>query len=272
MALLTDLGSALWYATVKVAAPFNSKAKAWLQGRQGIFERLAERTTDLQGCLWMHCASVGEFEQGLPVLEAIKRADPELPVLLTFFSPSGYEARKDHPLATHVDYLPLDGKRNADHLLRIIRPNAVLWVKYEFWYHHLHALKRAGVPTFLISAIFRPDQPFFRWYGAAWRSMLGCFTHVFVQDIPSRDLLNSIGIRGVTLSGDTRFDRVAAIVAQGRTLPLAQAFHRAMDGPVLIAGSTWPADEAVIASALGQMRSPPRMLVVPHEPTRDAVE
>jgi 3-deoxy-D-manno-octulosonic-acid transferase len=272
MPLLTDLGTALWSMTAKAVAPFNAKADAWVKGRRGLFDRLEQRAGDLRGCLWMHCASVGEFEQGLPILEAIKREQPDLPVLLTFFSSSGYEARKDHPLATHVDHLPLAGRREAERLVHLIQPKAVLWVKYEFWYHILHALKNAAVPTFLVSAIFRPEQAFFRWYGAEWRAMLHCFTQVFVQDERSLALLHSIGVKTASVSGDTRFDRVSAIVDQQQVLPLALAFHRAMDAPVLIAGSTWPADEVIIAEALGRMSTPPRMIIVPHEPTAKAVE
>lgn len=272
MRLLTDLGSGLWNLAVHAAVPFHPKARAWVNGRRGLWERLEEKAHELKGCIWMHSASVGEFEQGLPILEAIKAEHPDLPVLLTFYSPSGLMARKDHPLATHVEYLPQDNARNAERLVRMVGPRAVIWVKYEFWYHHLTALKRLGVPTFLVSAIFRPDQPFFLWYGSAWREMLGCFTQVFVQDERSRSLLEDLGIRRVTVAGDTRFDRVMRIAADGRTVPLAKAFQRANDTPVLIAGSTWPADEDILAQALRGMRTPPRLLLVPHEPTEHAVK
>ena len=271
MHLLTNLGTILWSLAVHTAAPFHPKARAWVNGRRGLWERLTHKADRLQGCLWMHSASVGEFEQGLPILEAIKAEHPELPVLLTFFSPSGYEARKDHPLATHVEYLPNDSARNAERLLSLVRPSTVLWVKYEFWRHHLAALKRHNVPTYLVSAIFRPDQPFFRWYGTAWRQMLDQFTWLFVQDERSRALLDGLGIRNVTVAGDTRFDRVMRIVADGRTVPLAKAFQRANDTPVLIAGSTWSADEDLLATAFRCMRTPPRLLVVPHEPSAQAV-
>jgi 3-deoxy-D-manno-octulosonic-acid transferase len=219
----------------------------------------------LQGCLWMHCASVGEFEQGRPVLEAIKRERPDLPVLLTFFSPSGYEARKAEPLATHVDYLPPDGAANAKRLLRLLRPGVVLWVKYELWHHYLEALRAARIPTFLISAYFWPAMPYFRWYGGAWRRMLGCFTHHFVQDERSGQLLRDIGLENVTVSGDTRFDRVLAIVDAKEPLGAGEAFRAAAPSPVLVCGSTWPADEERLLKALAAQRVEARLLVAPHE-------
>jgi 3-deoxy-D-manno-octulosonic-acid transferase len=256
-----------YHAAARVAALWKPKARAWVQGRRGLWQRLEAKRGALEGCLWMHCASVGEFEQGLPVLEAVKAARPDLPVLLTFFSPSGYEARKDHPLATHVDYLPPDSAANAERLVALLRPRAVLWVKYEFWYHHLHALKAAHVPTFLVSGIFRPAQPFFRWYGAAWRRMLGCFTHLFVQDQGSRDLLSGIGLGNVTVSGDTRFDRVTAIASANSGLAVAKSFRGPGSAPLLICGSTWPEDERIILDALKRAKAPPRLIIAPHEVT-----
>lgn len=269
MPLLLDLGTGLYHLGVRIAAPFVPKARQWRAGREGLWERLEARREALQGCLWMHCASVGEFEQGRPVLEAIKRARPELPVLLTFFSPSGYEARKDlgstdpGSLVTHVEYLPPDSATNARRLLDLVRPRTVLWVKYEFWPQHLAALRQRGIPVHLISGIFRSGQPFFRWYGGAWRSMLGGFTQLFVQDEASRALLAGIGLRNVTVSGDTRFDRVRAIVKADEALPLAAAFRG--EGPVLVCGSTWPADEALLLDAFKLMGRAPKLLVVPHE-------
>lgn len=267
MPLLTDTATGLYHLAVRLAAPFNLKARQWVDGRKGLWQRLEAKREALQGCLWMHCASVGEFEQGRPVLEAIKRERPDLPVLLTFFSPSGYEARKDFPLATHVEYLPPDSAANARHLVHLLKPKTALWVKYEFWHHHLMALHDAGVPTFLISAIFRPDQPFFRWYGGAWRNMLGCFEQLFVQDERSKELLNGIGVANVTVGGDTRFDRVLAIVKANEELAPAQAFRASDKGPVLICGSTWPADEDLLLKALGELSAKPRIMSAPHELT-----
>lgn len=263
MPLLYDLGTALYHTAIRAAAPFNSKAKAWVEGRKDVWQRLEAKRGTLQGCLWMHCASVGEFEQGRPVLEALKVEFPDTPVLLTFFSPSGYHAFKDFALAEHVEYLPSDSAGNARRLVALIKPRAVLWVKYEFWYHYLHALKKAAVPTYLVSAIFRPEQPFFSWYGGTHRSMLRCFKQLFVQDEASKQLLSGIAIQNITVCGDTRFDRVTAIVGEHPELPIAQSFRG--EGPVLVCGSTWPADEAVLHDALRSFELPLKCIVVPHE-------
>jgi len=265
MRLLIDLGTALYHTGIRLAALLVPKARLWVNGRKGLWQRLEARSTELQGCLWMHCASVGEFEQGRPILEAIKTERPELPILITFFSPSGYEARKHFALATHVDYLPADSAAHAQRLLHLVQPRAALFIKYEFWYRHLHALKAANVPTFLVSAIFRPSQPFFRWYGRAHRSMLRCFTHLFVQDDASRRLLANIGIQNVTISGDTRFDRVAAIAAQSEELAIARDFRAASSTPVIVAGSTWPADEDLLVNYLTARSDAVRSILVPHE-------
>lgn len=264
MPLLYDLGTWAYHAAVRLSAAWNPKAAAWVRGREALWLRLEQAAPHLQGCLWMHCASVGEFEQGRPVLEAIKAQRPELPVLLTFFSPSGYEARKQEPLATHVDYLPPDGRANAARLQQLLRPSATIFVKYEFWYHHLHALQRHRVPVFLVAALFRKDQPFFQWYGGAWRSMLRCFTHIFTQDEASLRSLQSLGLKSASVGGDTRFDRVAAIASTVNELPLARAF--AGSGPVLVCGSTWPEDETLLAAALARDSTAVlKCIVVPHE-------
>ncbi len=267
MALLIGLGTALYHLGIRLAAPFVPKARLWVVGRKGSWARLEAKSAALQGCLWMHCASVGEFEQGRPVLEAIKKERPDLPVLLTFFSPSGYEARKNFPLATHVEYLPPDSASNAGRLLKLVRPKATVFIKYEFWYRYLTALKRTEVPTFLVSAIFRPSQPFFRWYGAAHRTMLGCFAHVFVQEEGSRELLKGIGVERVTISGDTRFDRVMAIVNANEEVPLARVFREASDGLVLLCGSTWPEDDTELAAAISDITIPLSVIIAPHELT-----
>ncbi|MEX1131901.1 MAG: glycosyltransferase N-terminal domain-containing protein, partial [Flavobacteriales bacterium] len=263
MPLLYDLGTALYHAAIRATVPFNSKARAWVQGRKDVWQRLEAKSGVLKGCLWMHCASVGEFEQGRPVLEALKAEHPDTPVLLTFFSPSGYEALKQFPLAEHVEYLPADSAANARRLLALIEPSKVLWVKYEFWYHYLAALHKGDVPTYLVSAIFRAGQPFFRWYGSTHRSMLRCFRHLFVQDERSRALLAGIAITDVTVSGDTRFDRVDAIRQGNSDLPIATGFSGS--GPVLVCGSIWPADEKVLESTLWRMELPLKCIVVPHE-------
>ncbi len=263
--MLTDIATGLVHLAVRAAAPFNPKARQWVEGRKGLWERLEAKRATLEGCLWMHCASVGEFEQGRPLLEAIRRERPDVPVLLTFFSPSGYEARRNEPLATHVEYLPPDSAANAQRLLALVRPKAVLWVKYELWHHYLDALRQAGVPSFLVSSYFWPNMPYFRWYGGAWRHMLRCFTHHFVQDARSMELLHGIGLRNVSVGGDTRYDRVAAIVEEAAPIAPAQAYQAAEPVPVLVCGSTWPDDEALLLKALDGARHAPRLLIAPHE-------
>jgi 3-deoxy-D-manno-octulosonic-acid transferase len=265
MPFLIDLGTALYHTGIRCAAPFVPKARRWSEGRKGLWQRLEAKAGRLKGCLWIHCASTGEFEQCRPLLEVIRNERPEMPVLVTFFSPSGYEARKNFPLATHVEYLPPDGARNAQRFIGIVQPKAAIFIKYEFWYHHLRTLHRAGIPTFLVSAIFRPSQPFFRWYGTAHRAMLGMYTRIFVQNTESQELLRRIGTTHVTVSGDTRFDRVASIAAGKEDLPIGLAFRKASDHPVLVAGSTWPADEKILAQALTGSPRNIRSIIVPHE-------
>jgi 3-deoxy-D-manno-octulosonic-acid transferase len=264
MPLLHDLVIGAYHSGIRFAAPWNRKAAAWVNGREGTWDRLRQMAPQLQGCLWMHCASTGEFEQGRPVLESIKKERPDLPVLLTFFSPSGYEARKDLSLATHVEYLPPDHARNAERLQSLIAPRAAIFIKYEFWHHHLQALHEHEVPTYLVSAVFRKEQPFFRWYGGTWRHMLGCFTHIFTQDERSLGLLTGIGMENASVGGDTRFDRVAGIVMRQEGLPMAAAFKGT--APLLVCGSTWPADEHLLARTLSELDDEaPKCIVVPHE-------
>ncbi|MFZ1615807.1 MAG: glycosyltransferase N-terminal domain-containing protein [Flavobacteriales bacterium] len=264
MPVLYDLGTGLYHAAIRLAAPWKPKAAAWVKGREGMWSRLEAERGELHGCLWMHCASAGEFEQGRPVLEAIKKERPDLPVLLTFFSPSGFEARKAFPLATHVEYLPPDTRVNAQRLQELLRPKVAIFVKYEFWYHHLQALRENGTPTFLVSALFRNNQPFFRWYGGTWRRMLQGFKQIYTQDQASMDLLAGLGLRNVSVGGDTRFDRVARIIQDDGQLPLAEAF--AGEAPSLVCGSTWPEDERLLGEALkGMGKAAPKCFVVPHE-------
>ncbi len=268
MPLLIDIGTRLYHLGIRAAAPFVPKARQWLKGRENLFQRIEDTAPALQGCLWMHCASTGEFEQGRPVLEALIARDPHRPVLITFFSPSGLDAFRDLRLPglqahLHVDHLPSDRADNARRMVVLLQPALAIWVRYEFWQHHLQALHSAKVPIHLLSAIFRKEQPFFRWYGGGHRAMLGYFKHLFVQDDASRELLSGIGVSNVTVSGDTRFDRVGAIVAEAGALAIAKAFRG--NGPLLVCGSTWPQDEDVLLAAFKQMDSTPKCLVVPHE-------
>ena len=211
----------------------------------------------------MHCASLGEFEQGRTVLEAFRQRHPDKKILLTFFSPSGYEIRKNTPLADHVFYLPLDTPRNARRFLDLTNPCAAVFIKYEFWYFYLTTLKKRGIPTYLVSARFRPEQLFFKKYGAPFRRMLACFTHIFVQDERSLRLLSALRNppREITVAGDTRFDSVGCNIPHDKTPPL---FLQLVREPVLIAGSTWPEDETLLERLAGDI---PELQIVlaPHQ-------
>ena len=194
--------------------------------------------------VWFHAASLGEFEQGRPLMEQLRREHPEYKILLTFFSPSGYEVRKNYEGADIICYLPLDTITNARRFLRTIRPVMAFFIKYEFWYNYLHILKHRGVPVYSVSSIFRPDQVFFKWYGRQYGRVLNCFTHFFVQNEQSCELLKSIGITNVTITGDTRFDRVLQIRDAAKRLPVLEMFID-KHPHVFVAGSSWPPDEEI---------------------------
>jgi 3-deoxy-D-manno-octulosonic-acid transferase len=263
---------------IRAAAIFDPKAKRWMAGRRAWraryradFQHIIAKAPDSK-TLWLHAASLGEFEQGRPIIEAARAQFPDWRVVLTFFSPSGYELRRDYPLADFVAYLPADTPRNARDFLDLVKPDAVIFVKYEFWANYLFELKKRGTPTLLVSALFRPSQPFFRWYGVLWRRMLGCFSHVFVQNESSGKLLQSVGFQNFSIAGDTRVDRVLAIAA---TAPAhAEVAQFASTGrPVFIAGSTWAADEAVFLPALQSPRFARwKTIAAPHEPSAKHIE
>jgi 3-deoxy-D-manno-octulosonic-acid transferase len=213
--------------------------------------------------IWMHCSSLGEFEQGRPVIEALRREAPMARIVLTFFSPSGYRAKKDYDGADYVYYLPLDSPGNARQFISLVRPTLVLWVKYDYWYYYLVELKKRAIPVLLISGVFRADQPFFKWYGRLHRYMLECMTHLFVQTEASRVLLEGRGLRGqVSVSGDTRFDRVIEIAKEGAPLPLIEAWCAGQ--PVIVAGSTWEEDEEEL-DHFANTHPEVRFIVAPHE-------
>jgi len=263
MPLGYDIGVRGYRLAISLAAPFKKKAADWIAGRRGLWDRVEQ--ADLAGCIWMHCASVGEFEQGLPILERLKHTYPNKHILVTFYSPSGYQAKKHHLIALHVDYLPLDTARNAKRFLELVQPSLALFVKYEFWHHFLDNCKKRSIPTYLVSAIFRKEQIFFKWYGGTARSMLTRFDRLFVQDENSVHLLREVGITQVERTGDTRFDRVAAIADHQKEIPLGKSFERASDHLTLVAGSTWPQGERMLLEALTKLKRPMRLLIAPHE-------
>ena len=214
----------------------------WKGGRAA-FDVLGEQVDAHSKYIWVHAASLGEFEQGRPLIEYLKKEHPEYKILLTFFSPSGYEVRKNYEGADIICYLPLDTRSNARRFLSLVHPCMAFFIKYEFWYNYLHILKQRQIPVYSVSSIFRPTQVFFQWYGRRYSRVLHCFTHFFVQNEESRALLAEIGISNVTISGDTRFDRVQEIASKVGALPILSAF--AKDASVFVAGSSWQPDERV---------------------------
>ena len=247
-------------AGVKAAALFgNGKAQHWVEGRR----RFPEAGTAEGPWVWFHAASLGEFEQGRPLIEALKANHPQLKVSLTFFSPSGYEIRKDYPLADEVLYLPTDTPKHARQWVKRHPFVAAFFIKYEFWFNYMQALKDNGIPIYYISLILKPDQYFFKWYGGWFRKQLGNVSHFFVQDQRTIDLLKGIGYDNATLCGDTRFDRVAAIAQQARPFPEIEAFIHGRK--CIIAGSTWPPDERLLIPWLERMPDDYCMILAPHD-------
>lgn len=264
MTFLYRLSLFTYHIALHIAALFLPKAQKWVTGRQNIFHELASKLTDSQDIIWMHCASLGEFEQGRPLLEAIKKQTPQQLILLTFFSPSGYEIRNNYPLADWVFYLPLDSPKNAARFLDIVQPRQAIFVKYEFWYFYLKTLKQRNIPTYLISAVFRSTQPFFRWYGRLHREMLSCFTQLFVQNASSKKLLQGIDIQNVIIAGDTRVDRVMAIAKNVKKIPKVSEFVG--QHSILVAGSTWQPDEAILTNFINKNSYPNwKFIIAPHE-------
>ena len=253
------------------AAAFNPKARLWTQGRRDIFRRLREAIDPQDDIAWFHAASLGEFEQGRPVIEAFRAKHPRMKILLTFFSPSGYEVRKNYAGADYIFYLPVDTPRNARQFMQIVRPAIAVFIKYEFWRNYLRTAHENGTQLFCISAIFRPGSPFFnRWYGQWYRKVLEYFDRIFVQNADSCERLAAVGIHRVTVAGDTRFDRVWDIARQARELPLLESF--ASDGrPVFIAGSTWPPDEELLTRLIDDAPEA-KFVIAPHEIHEERIE
>lgn len=262
MRVLYDLGIMLYYVGAWFASFFSEKAKKFVEGRKGVFDLLQENIGADDSCLWVHAASLGEFEQGRPIIEKVRLLRPDLKILVTFFSPSGYEVRKNYDGADWVCYLPMDTSWNARKFLSVVHPSYAVFIKYEFWMNYLSFLKEEKIPTYIVSAIFRKDQVFFRWYGGWYRDILKNFTHLFVQNSTSVELLQSVGVTNVSLVGDTRFDRVADIAERAKSLPLVEAF--AGDAPVFVAGSSWPKDEDIIIPYINA-HPEIKFIIAPHE-------
>lgn len=255
--------------SIRIASVFDKKARLWVKGRKRYFSIL-EKTFVMgpfnqpgRKLAWFHCASLGEFEQGRPIIEAFKQQHPSYLILLTFYSPSGYEVRKAYTGADLILYLPLDTRSNVRKFVETVKPDIVFYVKYEFWFNFLSYLQSKKIPTILVSAVFRPDQHFFKGYGEWPRKVLQGFTTIFVQNDDSKELLQFIGIENVVVSGDTRFDRVAAVAATPVDIGIARAFSQ--NHKVMVAGSTWPADEELIFKLIYKNKLHLRFIIAPHE-------
>lgn len=261
---LYNLFLLLYSIGIRVAAIANPKAGKWISGRRDIFTKINEQLTTNNGQpIWMHCASLGEFEQGRPLLEELKATNPGQKIVLTFFSPSGYEVMKDYKGADHIFYLPMDSMLHAKRFLDAVDPALVLWVKYEYWFYYLSALKKRNIPILLVSGIFRKNQPFFKWYGAIWRQMLESFTHFFVQNNESQELLATLGFTdNVSLNGDTRFDRVLEIAGHFTPVPHIEEFCG--NDMVIVAGSTWEEDEIELLHFVNVHKNV-KFIIAPHE-------
>ncbi|MEI6816489.1 MAG: glycosyltransferase N-terminal domain-containing protein [Bacteroidota bacterium] len=253
-----------YFLIIRLVAGFNPKAKLWVDGRKGIMVKIENAIDQSKKHVWVHCASLGEFEQGRPVIEKLRDYYPDHRIVLTFFSPSGYEIRKDYKAADFVFYLPEDTRNNAEHFLKILRPAFAIFVKYEYWLNFINQLEKAGIPLYVISANFREDQLFFRWYGGFYRDILHKVSYFFVQNKTSESLLNGIGINKVMISGDTRFDRVAGINADRKEIPLLSQFKQGER--IFIAGSTWEADEKLIIGYINANKNEHlKFIIAPHE-------
>ena len=264
----------LYLLGVAIYSRFNEKVRKMWRGEREAFHILKEKVDPEAKYVWFHAASLGEFEQGRPLMEQLRREHPEYKILLTFFSPSGYEVRKNYGGADIITYLPLDTITNARRFLRAVRPVMAYFIKYEFWYNYLHILKHRGVPVYSVSSIFRPDQVFFKWYGRQYGKVLNCFTHFFVQNEVSKTLLAKIGITDVTIVGDTRFDRVLQIKEAAKQLPIVEEFVKESGvwsqesvghskPRVFVAGSSWPPDEEIFIKYFNQHLEW-KLIIAPH--------
>jgi 3-deoxy-D-manno-octulosonic-acid transferase len=262
--LFYNLFLLLYSCGIRVAYLWNPKAKKWLNGRRNIFAAINKQLIkDNRKTVWMHCASLGEFEQGRPLLEEFKSKNSNVKIVLTFFSPSGYEIMKDYTGADYVFYLPMDSGQNAKRFLDAINPALVLWVKYEYWFYYLHEIKQRKIPALLVSGIFRNNQPFFKWYGAIWKKMLDSFSHFFVQHEESEKLLEKLGFtHNVTINGDTRFDRVLEIAEHFTAVAGIEKFCG--NSQVIVAGSTWEEDEIELLHFV-HVHQHIKFIIAPHE-------
>lgn len=259
--MLYSLALYLYALLIVIASSFYRKARLMVKGQWNTYRILRHKRLKDDRYVWFHAASLGEFEQGRPLMERLRREHPEYKILLTFFSPSGYEVRKNYEGADIVCYLPFDTPGNVRSFLRLARPCMAFFIKYEFWNNYMHACRRRGIPVYSVSSIFREEQMYFQWYGGYTRRVLRCVTHFFVQNEVSRKLLAGIGLTNVTVVGDTRFDRVLDINRAARELPLVQAFKQQC--PLQVAGSSWPPDEDLIIPYFNK-HPEMKLVIAPH--------
>ncbi|NGY36217.1 3-deoxy-D-manno-octulosonic acid transferase [Flavobacterium sp. XN-5] len=256
--------------TLNFIALFNSKIKLFVSGRKNVFDILEEKIKPSDKTIWFHAASLGEYEQGLPVIERIKEKYPSHKIVVTFFSPSGYEVRKNNAVANVTVYLPLDTKKNAQQFLELVHPDMVFFIKYEYWLNYLNELYKRKTPTYLISGIFREKQMFFKWYGDFYRKALDSFSYFFVQNEGSKKLLQQLGKTNVAVSGDTRFDRVAAILEKDNTLDYISKFKN--NTLTVVVGSSWPKDEALLLDFINSNTLNIKFIIAPHNIKSDQIE
>jgi 3-deoxy-D-manno-octulosonic-acid transferase len=260
MAVLYNISTYLFLVAIKFATLFNAKARLWVKGRRSIFKKLKKTLSNTENIVWFHCASLGEFEQGKPIIKAYKKKHPTHKVLLTFFSPSGYAIRKNTPLADFVFYLPADTNANAKRFIQLVNPIKVIFIKYEFWFNYMAECKKQNIPFYSVSSIFRKEQAFFKykWF----TKQLSNVTHFFVQNKMSAELLKSIGFSNTTISGDSRFDSVLETTRNPKQFPLIEDFCKCK--PTIICGSTWPKDEILLAKYIKE-NPQYNYIIAPHE-------
>lgn len=267
--LLYDIFIRLYPVAARMLAWRNDKARKWVKGREGLLEHIRKSVTHNNPVVWVHCASLGEFEQGRPLIGQLRHHFPGTSIVLTFFSPSGYEVQKNFKGADHVFYLPMDSSAHASQFFDAVRPSLGIFIKYEFWHYYIHAAKQRNIPLILASGVFRPGQSFFRWYGEFYRSMLRSFRFLFVQDNASAELLQGIGINNVAVTGDTRFDRVLEVRDAFQHIEPVRIFCG--DRPVIVAGSTWTADDEEL-DHFANTHPEIRFIIAPHDISKARID
>jgi 3-deoxy-D-manno-octulosonic-acid transferase len=264
MVFLYNIATQLLFFLLRLASPWHAKAEKLIAGQKDLLKRIESALSkDKNDKIWIHAASLGEFEQGRPVIEGLRESFPDHRIVVTFYSPSGYEIRKNTPLADYVFYLPFDSKKNAQAFLKLVNPSLGIIIKYEFWHHYITSAKQMGIPLVSISAIFKPSMSFFQFYGGLFREMLHGFDHIFLQDQPSKVLLESIDVTKVTIAGDTRYDRVVALASHAEKNAVTERFKS--NKVLLVAGSTWPSDIDMISEGVMQQSGQVKCIIAPHE-------